>query len=305
MNNNYVSSNMNIRSGTPGGYPPLNTNQMPTSSPTIDEPNLLRIIDDFNMNMTQYNNNFRDYQANIRHFIDTYTYFQNYRYQYYASASNIPRNTRQPHVQPQQRTPPSNTQNATTNTRGLPIVERFNIIISDLLQDVIVRPTLTQINNATDCFPYVIDSPDSQCSITMEEFEEDEIICRIKHCGHTFKKDAIMNWFQRSVRCPICRYDIRNYVESVNVRSEEDDSVGEPTIDEEPTVYEPTVRHNIESDLTNIANDLFTNLNDNLGNNLSEFLMNYLDPSNNNMEATIEFPIIYYQSPFRNGETQR
>ena len=34
---------------------------------------------------------------------------------------------------------------------------------------------------------------------------------QIRHCGHTFQEHAIMNWFQSNTRCPVCRYDIRDY----------------------------------------------------------------------------------------------
>jgi len=79
------------------------------------------------------------------------------------------------------------------------------------LQDVIVRPTDQQIENATELILYDNSIPHSQCSITLEPFEENEEICRIKYCSHCFKKDAIYDWFHRNVRCPVCRYDIREY----------------------------------------------------------------------------------------------
>ena len=42
------------------------------------------------------------------------------------------------------------------------------------LQDVIVRPTDQQIENATELILYDSSIPHSQCSITLEPFEEDE-----------------------------------------------------------------------------------------------------------------------------------
>ena len=50
----------------------------------------------------------------------------------------------------------------------------------------------------------------SNCPITLDSFEEGEQICQIIHCGHCFSETAIKNWFRFNVRCPVCRYDIRN-----------------------------------------------------------------------------------------------
>ena len=97
------------------------------------------------------------------------------------------------------------------------------------LQDVIVRPTDQQIENATELIFYDNSIPHSQCSITLEPFEEGEEICRIKHCLHCFKKDQIYNWFHTNVRCPVCRYDIREYRSPVIEEPENDPPIIVPT----------------------------------------------------------------------------
>jgi len=80
-------------------------------------------------------------------------------------------------------------------------------------QDVVVYPTSEQINTATEQIEYINNGSNStNCPITLDEFEEGEQVTRILHCGHIFKKSAIENWFCRNVRCPVCRYDIREYV---------------------------------------------------------------------------------------------
>jgi hypothetical protein len=78
-----------------------------------------------------------------------------------------------------------------------------------------VRPTEQQILNATRLFEYADDMTDinNRCPITLEDFQENETVCQIKHCRHTFKEQSLRNWFQSNVRCPVCRYDIRDYVE--------------------------------------------------------------------------------------------
>ena len=76
-------------------------------------------------------------------------------------------------------------------------------------EDVIVRPSRAQIALATENILYDNSLPHSTCSITLEPFQEGEEVCRIRHCGHMFKRAAIQEWFVRNVRCPVCRFDIR------------------------------------------------------------------------------------------------
>jgi hypothetical protein len=82
------------------------------------------------------------------------------------------------------------------------------------LQDVIVRPTNQQIEIATENITYDSSLSQFRCPISLESFEEGDQICRIKHCGHLFKRSSLTSWFQRNVRCPVCRYDIREYEEN-------------------------------------------------------------------------------------------
>jgi hypothetical protein len=88
-----------------------------------------------------------------------------------------------------------------------------NIPFTTLFSEpVVVRPTNAQITNATRTFNYSADlSNNIRCPITLEEFQEHDVVCEIKQCRHLFKQESIMDWFQRNVRCPVCRYDIRDY----------------------------------------------------------------------------------------------
>lgn len=81
------------------------------------------------------------------------------------------------------------------------------------LQDVPVYPTNEQIEIATEDYIFDVNNNNTneRCPITMDTFEEGDELCRIKPCGHLFKKDALLTWFQTNVRCPVCRYDIREY----------------------------------------------------------------------------------------------
>ena len=48
----------------------------------------------------------------------------------------------------------------------------------------------------------------SRCAITQRQFNDNEIVSRIYHCGHLFNRDALLRWFERDNRCPICRYNL-------------------------------------------------------------------------------------------------
>jgi len=76
-----------------------------------------------------------------------------------------------------------------------------------------IRPTSEQIQNASRSIRYShIENPLSEtCPISLERFEPDEIVTQLIHCGHIFCEEQFQEWFENNVRCPVCRYDIRNY----------------------------------------------------------------------------------------------
>ena len=101
-------------------------------------------------------------------------------------------------------------------------------------QDVVVHPTDEQIRNATEIIQYDENNTsilNTSCPITLEAFQPGEHICRIKHCSHSFKRTAITDWFRRNVRCPVCRFDIRETdredVSQSDEREEEQEEVGD------------------------------------------------------------------------------
>jgi len=80
-----------------------------------------------------------------------------------------------------------------------------------LMEDVVVAPTQEQINNAVERIFIEHPDPNVRCPISLEEFGRNDNILRIRHCKHIFKEESLLNWFRRNVRCPVCRYDIRDY----------------------------------------------------------------------------------------------
>jgi hypothetical protein len=86
---------------------------------------------------------------------------------------------------------------------------------------VTVRPTQEQIDTATETLMYRDLSGNTQttCPIDMSEFTEDDDIMRIRHCGHIFREENLTRWFETNVACPVCRYDIRNYITDISGNS--------------------------------------------------------------------------------------
>jgi hypothetical protein len=51
------------------------------------------------------------------------------------------------------------------------------------------------------------DSQDSPCAICQEPISSGGVVLR--HCSHGYHQTCISSWFSTSVRCPVCRHDIR------------------------------------------------------------------------------------------------
>jgi len=95
------------------------------------------------------------------------------------------------------------------------------------LTPVVVRPSASQIERVSETIPLSIanSSNDNMCPITQREFIESDIIIRLRGCGHCFLQQAINSWFTRSVLCPVCRYDIRNYTPINDISNNQQDDV--------------------------------------------------------------------------------
>ena len=82
------------------------------------------------------------------------------------------------------------------------------------LPSVPIVPSPAQINSAVTTIIYNSENQqyNDMCPITLNPFRENETISQIISCGHCFNSDALNTWFRQSVRCPFCRYDIRDFV---------------------------------------------------------------------------------------------
>tara|TARA_B100001063_G_scaffold246986_1_gene289095 strand:+ start:4437 stop:5735 length:1299 start_codon:yes stop_codon:yes gene_type:complete len=79
-----------------------------------------------------------------------------------------------------------------------------------------IRPSISQVRRSTRIMLYnELDSSRNQtiCPITRENFTPDTSIMQIIPCGHIFSELSLRRHFRFSSRCPLCRYDIRDYHE--------------------------------------------------------------------------------------------
>jgi hypothetical protein len=90
-----------------------------------------------------------------------------------------------------------------------------------------------------------VDPSSNVCPISLEPFQLGDVVCEIRECGHKFKRPNLMHWFRRDARCPVCRYDLRDYMneytheytqeythENTNPPSEEPAVAQDPSLDE-------------------------------------------------------------------------
>lgn len=74
------------------------------------------------------------------------------------------------------------------------------------LDPVNVAPSAQQIEAATQV---VVEPPaNTNCAICQDSVTQNAT--QLRHCGHMYHTACFREWFSMSVRCPVCRHDIRN-----------------------------------------------------------------------------------------------
>ena len=109
-------------------------------------------------------------------------------------------------------TVPNNTTRATPTINSLFGANEILSLLTNSLnfQDVLVVPTLNQIEAASRIILHGDIPADENCAICQEHtIPGQQSPWRRLHCSHQFHTACIMPWFQRDVHCPVCRADIR------------------------------------------------------------------------------------------------
>ena len=114
----------------------------------------------------------------------------------------------------------SNTHNIlhTTNTTASSRISDLsnNLLFSffqNFFEPIEIYPTQTQIESATRRVRYcdIITPVNTSCPISLETFNDNDMVTVIRPCGHIFKSEQLNTWFRSNCKCPVCRYDIRSY----------------------------------------------------------------------------------------------
>lgn len=197
-----------------------------------------------NDSMRDYHQNMHDYNENMRRYLHILEDMYNNNY-----------------INPSTRNYTNYTNNTNRNDPTLPIINTFirnytrnredDTLLRNNYDDVVVRPSSAQIDNATEVifFNELLDNHNTSCPITLEPFISGEELCSIRHCSHIFKRVALMDWFRRNVRCPVCRYDIREYMQQgVDEDPNEFDELIQELV---PPISRQTIPNLLTSTLTN------------------------------------------------------
>ena len=258
---------------------------------------LVRTLDDYSDNMSDYNSNMRHLINSMNRFIDLQLDSEPLLHNTdRVNRNSIPNGTnifQQPSVPHNQR-PLGLGYNLFNQPYFRQPIQRP---IQRHFQDVVIRPTYEQIMNA--CHFYLHDNtmPVSTCPISLSPFVEGDEICRINYCSHIFKKESIMEWFNTSVRCPVCRYDIRDYVDisnntqlnNENTEENSNETSSNPPSSTSSTSNIPNTNFNPYRNGTNVINRF--------GESLENFLTNELnnidvDNSIGQLLYSFDIPII-------------
>jgi hypothetical protein len=116
--------------------------------------------------------------------------------------------------------------------RSTPITISFPIP-ANFGEPVIVAPSPEQINAELE--PYASSSQQS-CAICQDQISSDGV--RLRGCRHVYHQACIRTWFGASVRCPVCRRDIRENQEAQTSSASTETSPQQTSQSEEDGMWE-------------------------------------------------------------------
>jgi hypothetical protein len=153
--------------------------------------------------------------------------------------------------------------------REQPRSNNFSNLLQRFFQPVEIFPTQTQIETATRSVRYcdILNPINRSCPISLENFSDSDNVTVIRYCGHIFNRNQLNTWFRSNCRCPVCRYDIRNYnsnsnffdlsgnvsVDTSNNLTTDQENIDQENIDQE-NIDNDEVERSIEEPLNNNTN---------------------------------------------------
>jgi len=174
-------------------------------------------------------------------------------------------------------------------------------LINNFFQPIEVFPTPTQIEISTRIVRYsdILSPRNRSCPISLENFNDSDLVTIIRFCGHIFNSEELNTWFRSNCRCPVCRYDIRTFNDipssdilgnnTTNINENENIERNEETnnlnLNRNNSNYSSLINRLLNSSITQDNGiNLFTDLSGNLLNNELNYeaLIRLLNLVNNN-----------------------
>ena len=82
--------------------------------------------------------------------------------------------------------------------------------VINLPEPVVISPSSETLAHASDILTASADHSSIQCIVCLEHLVAGQELRKMRFCQHIFHRSCIDTWFERTVRCPICRHDIRD-----------------------------------------------------------------------------------------------
>lgn len=174
--------------------------------------NFRELIHGYNENMRYHHRALETYQQNINQSISLLQLIFNR----INNSRVYPTN----HREPRSTTPTRNTHTHTHNleTDLTSLIYLFMTPPSQVRNTENRFLTPTQIENALEMIMYNSETIEERhCPISLDDFIENEEICRIRGCGHIFRRQPLMRWLETHIGCPVCRYDLHDFSNNNNV----------------------------------------------------------------------------------------
>ena len=114
----------------------------------------------------------------------------------------------------------------------------------------------------------------TRCPIGLHDFEPEERILQINHCGHIFNEEHLTHVFTRDSRCPMCRHNLRE-------TTQQQQPLHRPR---QNTLEEPQQSTNTTESMGNMFSSIFSN-------STTLPINNNLQPRNNTSNLAASIPI--------------
>jgi len=214
-----------------------------------------------------YSQNIRDYNSNMRsiiHLMETVTINQ-------STASNRPRRTRN--------------DSAARNNLFMSFFSNLPATAGTI--DSNLPLTREEIARATVTYGFIPEENDvgsNVCPISLEPFQEGDVICEIRGCRHKFRRPLLMDWLHRDSRCPVCRFELRNRVDEAS----QEEPANEENAPSEPIIAEVGEAEHAAEESRNSTTNQLSNA---ISNILESFMQNQLANFDGSGNLLYEFQV--------------